>query len=165
MKRMAFFVALLLTACDEYQTGETRTETPKMSQTIPGKTITIDQLEAMFENIAEKTDWDLGGKMLWGYFFTHREPKALEPVRDELITQGYRFVDLYQSDAEDQDGPPLWWLHVESEEVHTPHSLDQRNDRLYLLAARHGVDSYDGMDVGPIQNRGEAGDARRGQYR
>lgn len=51
-----------------------------MSQTIPGKTITIDQLKAMFENISEKTDWDLSGEMLWGYFFTHREPKALEPI-------------------------------------------------------------------------------------
>ncbi|MBK1790047.1 ribonuclease E inhibitor RraB [Persicirhabdus sediminis] len=155
MKHLAFLVALLLTACNDDQTEETQTETTKMNQTILGKTITIDQLEAMFENIAEKTNWDLSGKMLWGYFFTHHEPKALEPVRDELITAGYRIVDLYQSDGEDQDVPPLWWLHVEREEIHTPQSLDQRNDTLYLLAARHGVDSYDGMDIGPIQNHGE----------
>jgi len=90
-----------------------------------------------------------------GIFFTHHEPKALEPIRNELATEGYRFVDLYQSDDEDQDDPPLWWLHVEREEIYTPQSLDQRNDTLYLLAARHGVDSYDGMDIGPIHNQGE----------
>ena len=155
MKRIAFLVTLLLTECNENQTENTQPETHKMSQTIPGKTITIDQLEAMFENISEKTDWDLHEKMLWGYFFTHREPEALEPIRDELTAEGYRFVDLYQSDEKDQDGPPLWWLHVEKEEIHTPQSLDQRNDTLYLLAARHGVDSYDGMDVGPIKSQGE----------
>ncbi|MBV6498530.1 MAG: hypothetical protein CJBNEKGG_00753 [Prosthecobacter sp.] len=155
MKRIAFLATLLLAACNENQTEKTHTEAPKMSQTIPGKAITIDKLEAMFENISETTDWNLNEKMLWGYFFTHREPKALEPIRDELTAEGYRFVDLYQSDDEDQDGPPLWWLHVEREEIHTPQSLDQRNDTLYLLAARHGVDSYDGMDIGPIQNQGE----------
>jgi hypothetical protein len=121
-----------------------------MSQSIPGKSITIEQLETMFGNISETTDWDLGGEMLWGYFFTHREPEALVPVREKLIAEGYRFVDLYQSDNDDQDGPPLWWLHVEREEIHTPQSLDQRNDALYLLASRYGVNSYDGMDVGPL---------------
>jgi hypothetical protein len=45
----------------------------------------------------------------------------------------------------------LWWLYVEKEEVHTPQSLDKRNDEFSLLADKLGLDSYDGMDVGPIQ--------------
>ncbi len=122
-----------------------------MESPIPGKIITLEQVAAMFENIAASTPaWDIEGEMLWGYFFTHGEPSALEPLRDELVARGYRFVDLRESDADDQDAPRLWWLHVEKEEAHTPETLDARNDELYLLAARHGASSYDGMDVGPI---------------
>lgn len=141
--------------CQEKQTEEISTtakpETNKMNEVIPGKTITIDQLEDMFANITEKTPWDMKEPMLWGYFFTNSEPKSLEPIRDQLVSEGYRFVDLYQSDAEDQDGPPLWWLHLEKEEVHTPQTLDQRNNTFYLLAAKHKINSYDGMDIGPIK--------------
>lgn len=152
MKSIAFIITLLLTGCNEKPREEAKNAIIKMSQSIPGKAITIEQLEAMFENISETTDWNLGGKMLWGYFFTHHEPKALVLIRGELVAEGYRFVDLSQSDDDDQDGPPLWWLHVEREEIHTPQSLDLRNDTLYLLASRYGVDSYDGMDTGPLQN-------------
>ena len=155
MKIIAFLVALPLMGCQEKQSDNSNAKPKMMNEAIPGKTITMDQLEAMFGNIAEKSDWDLSGKMLWGYFFTHHEPKALEPLRNELVANGYRFVELYQSRKNDQDGPPLWWLHVEREEIHTPQSLDQRNDTLYLLAARLGVDSYDGMDMEPIKKQGE----------
>ena len=123
-----------------------------MNGAIPGKTISLDFLEEMFANINESTEWDMNGDMLWGYFFTHNEPKLLEQARDELVAKGYRFVNLHESDETDQDGPCMWWLHVEKEETHTPESLDARNDELYVFAARHGLDSYDGMDVGPIKN-------------
>ena len=155
MRHTLCLVALLLADCSKNPTPTLQTEATPMSQSIPNKTITLDQLEAMFDNIAENTDWDLSRELLWGYFFTHREPKALEPIRDELVAEGYRFVKLFLSDEEDQDGPPVWWLHVEKEEIHTPQSLDRRNDTFYRLAARHGVDSYDGMDVGPVQSPGE----------
>ncbi len=153
MNRIAFLVALFLVACHEKKYDNPNTKPKMMNEAIPGKNITIHQLEAMFNNIKEKSDWNLSEKMLWGYFFTNHEPKALEAVRQELVRDGYRFVDLYQSGQDDQDGPPKWWLHVEREEIHTPQTLDQRNDVLYLLAARHGVDSYDGMDIGPIENQ------------
>lgn len=45
------------------------------------------------------------------------------------------------------------------EEIHTPKTLDQRNGALYLLASRLGVDSYDGMDIGPIQKQDEPSSA------
>jgi hypothetical protein len=34
--------------------------------------------------------------------------------------------------------------------AHTPESLDKRNDEFYLFAAKHKLDAYDGMDVGPL---------------
>ena len=38
---------------------------------IPGKSITLESLEEMFQNIDINTDWDTSENMLWGFFFTH----------------------------------------------------------------------------------------------
>jgi hypothetical protein len=119
------------------------------------KTITFEMLQKMFASIYEKTDWNLADDMLWGYFFTHHEPTALENARDLLVAQGYNFVNIYQLDVEDPEAPRPWWLHVEKEETHTPQTLDARNDELYLFAHEQGLDCYDGMDIGPIQSESE----------
>jgi hypothetical protein len=117
------------------------------------KTITLEMLQKMFRNIFDKTDWNMLENMLWGYFFTHHEPEALVKAKDLLVAQGYRFVDIYQLDEADDHGNRPWWLHVEKEETHTPATLDARNDELYQFAYDQGLDSYDGMDIGPIQSQ------------
>lgn len=119
------------------------------------KTITLEMLQKMFRNIFDKTDWNMLENMLWGYFFTHHEPEALVKAKDLLVAQGYRFVDIYQLDEADDHGNRPWWLHVEKEETHTPATLDARNDELYQFAYDQGLDSYDGMDIGPIQEAEE----------
>ncbi len=120
---------------------------------VPNKNITIEQLEEMFANIKAKADWDMDGSMLWGYFFTHHEPSLLEKTKKVLIKKGYTFVDIHLSDKDESDEPNLWWLHVEKIEIHSPESLDKRNNEFYIFAHEFGIDSYDGMDVGSIQNR------------
>ena len=117
---------------------------------IPGKNIYINQLEEMFSNIRENTDWNTSGNMLWGYFFTHNEPTKLEEAKVALISKGYTFVDIYLSDKEEASEPDMFWLHVERIETHSPKSLDARNDELYIFAHEFGLDSYDGMDIGPV---------------
>src|SRR5262245_44562354 len=42
------------------------------------------------------------------------------------------------------------FLHVEKTETHSPESLNARNMEFYEFAYKHSLDSYDGMDVGPI---------------
>ena len=44
----------------------------------------------------------------------------------------------------------IFWLHVEKVATHTPASLDAQNDEFYLFAHKHSIDSYDGMDMGPV---------------
>jgi len=61
----------------------------------------------------------------------------------------YDFVELFKSEKDDPQDDDLWWLHVQRIEVHTVDSLFARNERLYEFASSHGLDSYDGMDVGP----------------
>lgn len=114
------------------------------------KVITIEQLQEMFTNMAENPGWDLKAPLLWGYFFTNDSPQSLERAKEILVNEGYRFVNIFVSDKDEPTDPDLFWLHVEKEEVHTPETLDKRNDELYRLAEKLGLKSYDGMDVGPI---------------
>lgn len=111
--------------------------------------ITKDSLVEMFDNISETTDWDMSGPMLWGYFFTDPSKDRLEQAVPSLKSKGYRFVDIYLGDKDVPEDPDLWWLHVERVETHTPDTLHDRNQILYQFANEHGIDSYDGMDVGP----------------
>ena len=113
--------------------------------------ITRDQLDTMFASMARDTDWDLSAPLLWGYFFTHGSPEKLAQAAPLLEAQGYRVVDLFLSEKEEPNEPDLWWLHLEKVEVHTPQSLDARNQVLYAFADEHGLDAYDGMDVSPLQ--------------
>ncbi len=123
---------------------------PNTSSNIPNKVITIESLQSMFSNIENKNKWNTKKPLLWGYFFTHHEPKLLEKAKIELANKGYNFVDIFLSDKESSNDPDLWWLHVEKEEIHTPESLDKLNDEFYIFADKFGLDSYDGMDAGPI---------------
>ena len=122
----------------------------KSMDEIPGKTITLAALEEMFQNIQENTDWDTSEDMLWGYFFTHHEPSKLEAAKEYLTDKGYNFVGIYIGDKDDASAPDIYWLHVERIETHTSKTLDARNDELYIYANEVGIDSYDGMDIGPI---------------
>jgi hypothetical protein len=114
------------------------------------KVITRDELVEMFDSIARDAKWDMSKPMLWGYFFTDSDKAQLERVAPLLQKQGYRYVEIFLADKDDQDERDLWFLHVERVEVHTPDSLYERNRALYKFADDHGLDSYDGMDVGPV---------------
>jgi hypothetical protein len=103
--------------------------------------ITKAHLESMFASISEKTDWDLSGEMLWGYFFKSPTEALLTPVADALEEQGYAVVGIRKDEGQ-------WWLHVEQVEVHTIETLLARNTELYALADKFKVE-YDGMDIGP----------------
>lgn len=106
--------------------------------------IPLAQLEDMFAQMRRHSGMNVDGPLLWGYFFTDRDAAKLEPVADHLASLGYRVVSIYPTD----DGSTNF-LHVEKVETHTPQSLDQRNASFYALAERFGVETYDGMDVGP----------------
>jgi hypothetical protein len=113
--------------------------------------ISREDLQAMFDNIANETEWNLAGDMLWGYFFTDQDQERLESCASVLVEQGYRLVDIHPTDVE-EDGvaqEPTIILHVEKVETHTVESLDARNQEFYQLAESLGLESYDGMDVGP----------------
>lgn len=106
------------------------------------------ELREMFAIMAAESGWDLTKPLLWGYFFTHDEPEPLRQAAMELQRQGYSVVDVNMADKEAPREPDVWVLHVERVECHTVDSLHKRNQVLGLFATAHGLDSYDGMDVG-----------------
>ncbi len=112
--------------------------------------ISRDQLQEMFESIRAKAKWSIDDVCLWGYFFTDRDRSRLLAAAPVLEGMGYRVVGFLEP-APENDDQNLLFLHVEREERHTVDSLEARNRELYHLAEEFGLESYDGMDVGPIK--------------
>jgi hypothetical protein len=106
--------------------------------------ILLSQLEAMFSDMRAKTKWNIDGPLLWGYFFFDPNESKLQQISQELVGAGYKLVGLSQV-----EGRPLYRLHLEKVELHTPNTLNSRNIEFYALAEKYGIRSYDGMDVGP----------------
>ena len=109
--------------------------------------IELGLLEDMFSGIRAKTKWNVDGPMLWGYFFTDSSAEKLERAATHLTAQGYHLVEIRETD----DGSTRV-LHVERVEAHSPQTLFARNEVLYKLADQLELDSYDGMDVGPVSS-------------
>ncbi|RYF94863.1 MAG: ribonuclease E inhibitor RraB [Caulobacteraceae bacterium] len=103
-------------------------------------------LVGMFDGMRADAPWNVDGPLLWGYFFLSSDLPKLQAASETLKADGYRIVQL----RADRSGPkPKWQLHVERVETHTVESLLERNEQFYRLAERFGLESYDGMDVGP----------------
>jgi len=114
--------------------------------------IALETIQDMFDNIRNNTEWNIDGPMLWGYFFTDESLEKLESIVPSLEAQGYRYVGVFEADIEDGE-MPYYFLHAEKEETHSVASLNERNQHLYALAELHNLASYDGMDVGPIEEQ------------
>lgn len=111
-----------------------------------------EQLVAMFESSRANPNvrWSIDDVCLWGFFFTDRDRAKLLMAAAELERLGYRPVGFLEPSQDDAD-PDLLFLQVEREEIHTVKSLHERNSQLYEFAASFGLESYDGMEVGPLE--------------
>jgi hypothetical protein len=114
-----------------------------------------DLLEDIFNQL-HASGVDTDRELLWGYFFAHDDFTTLQQVIPILTAQGYRYVDIFEPETEDDAEPevPVFFLHVEKAETHTIESLEARNAELDAFALEHGLDSYDGMDVGNVDRSG-----------
>lgn len=105
----------------------------------------------MFTSTRAKAKWNIDDVCLWGYFFTDYDRQKLVTAARALESLGYRVVGFLEPTPDDDD-QDLLFLHVERVERHTVDSLDARNQQLYRFAEDVGLRSYDGMDVGPVEN-------------
>jgi hypothetical protein len=106
--------------------------------------IPLRQLQEMFGSMRQASGWNVDGPLLWGYFFTDSAPERLQKAADFLVAEGYRFVGINENE------PGLFVLHVERVETHSAETLFERNAKLSEVSDRFDLESYDGMDVGPV---------------
>lgn len=107
-----------------------------------------EKLQRMFDQMQQKSHWDLSQPLLWGYFFNNPTREPLDRAAPLLAAMGYRVVGIYLAEKKSPSTPDLWWLHIERAEIHSVDSLDARNHEFNNFAAAHGIAVYDGMDVG-----------------
>lgn len=106
-----------------------------------------ESVKAFFDDLPN-CDLDPANELLYGYFFTDTDKTKLLIASKELEKLGYKYVDIFDADV-DEDDEPFYFLHVEKIEIHSVDSLLQRNSELYSFADKFDLDSYDGFDVGP----------------
>jgi len=111
--------------------------------------ITKLEIQKMFDEISSELNWDISQKeMLWWYFFIWKDLWRLEKLKNYLDDHKYKSVDLYPDD----DDSTQYILHMTKVETHSVDSLYHRNEELYQLVEDLWVDSYDGMDVGLLDD-------------
>lgn len=118
---------------------------PMLSAATPQKTFKRETLEFTFGEMKKQTDWNLQGKLVWGFFFTSPTKPPLIEASKSLEKTGYRIVSVYTDDKKKD-----WWLHVEKIEVHSIDSLHARNQELVKFSSQMKLGTYDGWDVGPV---------------
>jgi hypothetical protein len=57
--------------------GDNNEQHPSSNRPMANR-ISKPELEQMFAQIEQNTDWNMNGNMVWGYFFTDSDPQALE---------------------------------------------------------------------------------------
>ncbi|WP_353404893.1 ribonuclease E inhibitor RraB [Duganella hordei] len=115
--------------------------------------ITQDQLENFFAETREtyrsgRSTWSIDGVCRWSYFFVDTDRGKLLPIAKHLETLGYEFIGTLDPDESNETS--AYFLRMDRIERHSPQSLHELNQGLYDVAARFGVSSYDGMDVGSV---------------
>jgi hypothetical protein len=105
------------------------------------KEIPLKEVEDFYNNMKQK-GVNTDTTMLYGYFFTNETKKTLESAVKELKKRNFQFVEIFQTDDQ------IYWLHVERKEKHNSTTLYALNEKLYDLASRYNLQSYDGYDVG-----------------
>jgi hypothetical protein len=87
--------------------------------------------------------------MLWGYFFAGHKPAPLEKMRPIVEALGYTYVGIL-GPSQENDDPDLMHVRIERVEKHSATSLFRRCGELSALAEKHGLETFDGFDVGNV---------------
>ncbi|MBX7132448.1 MAG: ribonuclease E inhibitor RraB [Fimbriimonadaceae bacterium] len=149
MRLFSLAMGMILASCLACNRQE---GTESSAPVVQGKSTTqhhipIEELRQMFAGLRGQKDLDTDGPLVWGYFFVDRDQSQLHKLGEHLRQEGYLLVEVGPREGN------VFCLHVERTERHTPESLDDRNTELERLADRFGIESYDGMDVGPLPKR------------
>lgn len=104
--------------------------------------ITLEEIQALFDDLRADTDWNVDGPLTWGYYFTDTDSDRLKPLSEHLCAGGYRFIELYATEDSRR-----YFLHLERVERLRPESVLRRHRQMEEKAAEFGVEAFDGLDV------------------
>lgn len=111
----------------------------------------LETIKEIFETAKREDNWDLAEPMLYSFYFVDSDVDKLEKLGEELESQGYDFVDIFElGDEETGESTGEFLLHIDKVETHTPESLAERNVEFQKLADKYEVKSYDGWEVGEV---------------
>jgi hypothetical protein len=109
-------------------------------------------LQEMFENCRKVDTFDINAECRWSYFFTDVDADKLLSAGEELERRGYALIGLLEAEGSpDGDDDQYYYLQVDRVEHHTVDTLSHLNNELDAFASERGLHSYDGMEVGPIE--------------
>jgi hypothetical protein len=111
----------------------------------------IAGIEELFAEAKREDNWDLGGEMLYSYYFVDKDVDKLETFGNLLEEKGFDFMDIFElGDEVTNESTGEFLLHIDKEETHTPQSLAERNVEFAKLADEHGLLAYDGWEFGEV---------------
>lgn len=114
--------------------------------------ITKETIQEFFRDVNSGNEFNTSDILLWGYFFLDPDKAKLEKAGNKLAKKGYKFVEIFDAEKEDESDPQEYYLHVERIEKHDEETLYKRNKELYIFAEENDIMSYDGFDVGNIMD-------------
>lgn len=101
----------------------------------------LENVKVIFEKMMCE-GWNTSSPLKWGYFFFDKRKKKLKSAYDEIKNSGYTLESIFKSD----DG--YWIMQITKTEIHSPESLNARNEAMNRLADYFEIKLYDGWDVG-----------------
>lgn len=108
-------------------------------------------IREIFETAEREDGWNLGGEMLYSFYFVDESVEKLNDLGEKLQADGYDFIDVFELGDEETDEPTgEFLLHIDKVETHTPESLAARNVEFQNLADEYEIETYDGWEFGEV---------------
>lgn len=110
----------------------------------------LSVVKIVFDRLEADPDLSPDRPLEWRYYFSDPIPEKLEPLRDELVRQGFHYVNLFlhiENEGTDEE-EDIFILYVRKLEQHTVDSFDQRCREFEALAQQFGIRGFDHFDVG-----------------
>lgn len=104
----------------------------------------IDNLIMIFQKM-ENDGININGELKWGYFFFNKDKDKLFMAFEEIEERGYILESLHENNEGE------WIMQLSKIEIHSPTSLNKRNEAMNKLAVYFDIDLYDGWDVEKVE--------------
>ena len=111
----------------------------------------LEGIKEIFQTAKTEDNWNLGGEMLYSFYFVDEDVDKLEKLGLKLDADGYDFLDIFElGDEETDESTGEYLLHIDKIEIHTPETLAARNVEFAKLAEEYEIASYDGWEFGEV---------------